>query len=224
MAGSPFRSQRSSAFGTEAQEHAPHAVGYLGDVLMYEEVTSGQNLQFEGSRCMPSPGTSFLERHARIAIAGYRRDRHVQSGLGRWRAICLDGPVIGTDNGEDHTPHLVVVEKSRIGSSQRSKVGDDTFVVGRVEILGAMTRRGATSGREQRERHSAIVPLKATRHLEGHHRSHAVTEERERFRSPRDQLLADLVGEPTDVLDQGLVTPVLPPWILDPEHRYIRFE
>ncbi len=210
--------------GTEAEEHTPHTVGYLGDVLVYEEMTSGQDLHLEGSRGMSSPSTRFLERHARIAVAGYCHDRHVQHRLCCWRTIRLDGPIIATDNGKDHASHLVIVEKSRVGSTERSKVGNDSVVIGLMRILITMTRRGAAPRREQCERRASTISLEATRYLERHHRTHAVAEECKWLRFPRVQGLANLIGELTNVLDQRLVTAVLSPWILDSEHRYVRFE
>ncbi|CCB72867.1 protein of unknown function [Streptantibioticus cattleyicolor NRRL 8057 = DSM 46488] len=216
--------RRDASFGTEAEEHTPHAVGYLGDVLVYEEMTSGQDLDLEGSGCVFSPSTCLLERHARIAIARYCHDRHVQRRLCCRRTIRLDGPIIATDHGKDHASHLVVFEKSRVRATQRSEVGDDAVVIGRMRILITMTRRGAAPGREQCERRASIISLEATRHLERHHRTHAVTEECEWLRFPRDQRLTNLIGELTNVLDQRLVTTVLSPWILDSEHQDVRFE
>jgi hypothetical protein len=191
---------------------------------MYEEMTSGQDLDLEGPRCMFSPSTRLLERHARIVIPSYRYDRHVQHRLCCWRTISRNGPIIATDHRKDQARHLVIVEESRVSPTEPSKVGNYAVIVGRIRTLVTMTRRGAAPRRKQRERHASIISLKATRHLERHQRTHAVTEECEWLRLPRDQRLTNFIGELADVLDQRLVTAVLSPWILDSKHRDIRFE
>jgi hypothetical protein len=214
----------SRAPGTEVREYTPDIVGYLDDVLMYEEMASGQDLDIEGPRRMSTPSARLLERHARIVIPGYRHDRHVQHRLRCRRTISRNGPIIATDHRKDQARHLVIVEEGRVSSTKPSKVGNDAVIVGCIRTLVTVTRRGAAPRHEQCERHASIIPLQATRYLERHHRTHAVAEECEWLRFPRDQRLADFIGELTDVLDQRLVTAVLSPRILDSKHRDIRFE
>jgi len=173
---------------------------------------------------MSSPGIRLLERHARIVIPGHCYDRHVQHRLCCRRTIIRNGPIIATDDRKDQARHLVIVEESRVSSTKPSKVGNDAVIVVRIRTLVTMTRRGAAPRRKQYERQASIISLKATRYLERHQRTHAVAEECEWLRFPRDQRLTNLIGKLTDVLDQRLVTAILSPWILDSKHRDIRLE
>ena len=187
-------------------------------------MASGQDLDLKEPHCMFSPSARLLERHARIVIPCYCHDRHVQHGRCCWRTITCNGPIIATDHRKDQAHHPVIVENIRVSSTKPSKAGNDTVIVVRTRTPVTVMRRSAAPRRKQCERCASIFSLKATRHLECHHRTHAVTEECERLRFPRDQRLTYFIGEPANVLDQRLVTAVLPPWILNSQHRDIRFE